>query len=449
MLGCHEKAATGNGARRPRHRPVPVRRPWAPWGFRSCPGRGARRPRRGGRTAGARPCRRSVRGNRVPAAPVHHRRPAYPVDPRHLRQEHPITGRGDRLKGGERGTPARCHGAHRPPVHRGPHHLQERDLPSVIKGDAGHAALPFVVDVHRGDRGHPIQAHHLVEVDPTDAEVYRGRVRAARHVPPGEPAGRGGAPGRPHGPGRRRGTRRRHRGRPGDRPSRGGRPPRPSATESAAAPPTPRQLLRRHPYTHRAPQRRPHLLCVGGLHHLPRPQAAAGVRRRDQTAAGSPPPGRQRHPQPARSRVLVVDLTHRTRHESHPNRTSPGPTTDPWPEDGDMPKNLSRTRFSPAVGDGQCAPRTRTRGPDLPRRGHLQRPQAPTTAGGAPLHYRDGHQRILGPPPGRPCGHRGPRRPSGVVHLGGGGILVAYWRLLPAGAGHRRRSAHGTGRGYL
>ncbi|MFD2121766.1 pyridoxamine 5'-phosphate oxidase family protein [Streptomyces cirratus] len=93
-----------------------------------------------------------------------------------------------------------------------------------------------------------------------------------------------------------------------------------------------------------------------------------------------------------------------------------------------MPKNLSRTRFSPAVGDGQCAPRTRTRGPDLPRRGHLQRPQAPTTAGGAPLHYRDGHQRILGPPPGRRVATAGPAvRPVWFIWEEG-----AFWWLTGA-----------------
>ncbi|MFI6150275.1 hypothetical protein [Streptomyces sp. NPDC051109] len=54
-----------------------------------------------------------------------------------------------------------------------------------------------------------------------------------------------------------------------------------------------RQPVRRHPGTDRTPQRRAHLLRVGGLHHRPRPQPAAGVGQRDQARTGRPPPGRQ------------------------------------------------------------------------------------------------------------------------------------------------------------
>lgn len=65
------------------------------------------------------------------------------------------------------------------------------------------------------------------------------------------------------------------------------------------------------------PQRRPHRLRVGGLHHLPRPPARPDIRHRDKPRTGRPPPRRHRHPQPARRRGLVKHLTHRTHHETH------------------------------------------------------------------------------------------------------------------------------------
>lgn len=70
-----------------------------------------------------------------------------------------------------------------------------------------------------------------------------------------------------------------------------------------------RQPVRRHPCTDRALQGRAHLLRVGGLHHRPRPQPRTGICRRDQTRTRGPPPGRQRHPQPARGLPLAVHRT--------------------------------------------------------------------------------------------------------------------------------------------